>query len=143
MGYATLQDLVDRFGEDELIQLTDRTNRPASTIVAAVAQLHLDDADAIIDGYLAKLYTLPLSVVPGSVTKTACDLARYFLHGKAAEKDGAVATNYRNAVKWLESVATGVVVLDAAGVAPAAQGGSSVRVNEPDRVFSRDSLRVL
>ena len=34
--YATQDDLIERFGETKLIQLTDRTNRPATTIDADV-----------------------------------------------------------------------------------------------------------
>ncbi|WP_428429536.1 gp436 family protein [Pararhizobium sp.] len=143
MGYATKQDLIDRFTEKELIQLTDTVNRPATTIDDTPVNRALGDADALIDGYLAKLYRLPLSVVPKVLTKTACDIARYYLHGKAADKDSPVTTAFKQAESWLKDVAKGVVTLDVEGVAPVQAGGGSVKASAPGRIFTRDSLREL
>ncbi|KQQ85847.1 hypothetical protein ASF65_04740 [Aureimonas sp. Leaf324] len=89
MSYASLQDLIDRFGDRELIQLTDRTNRPASVIDQTVVGRALADADALIDGYVGKVHALPLAAVPPALVKTAADIARFYLHSKP-EKDGAV-----------------------------------------------------
>ncbi|PZR89644.1 MAG: DUF1320 domain-containing protein [Stutzerimonas stutzeri] len=141
MAYATKQDLLDRFGEAELVQLTDKVNRPVSTIDDVPVSRALGDAAALIDGYIGKLYRLPLSALPPVLTKNACDIARYYLHGKAAEKDGPVERAYDEAVSWLKDVSKGVVTLDAEGVAPAQAGGGSVKASAPGRVFTRDSLR--
>ena len=139
--YATQQDLIDRFGETELVQLTDRTNRPATTIDDTVVERHLSDADELIDGYVGKLYSLPLSSVPDRLTKVACDIARYYLHGKAVEKDDPVWRAYNDAVAWLKDVAKGLVVLEADGIAPDQAGDGEVQISTPNRVFTRDSLR--
>lgn len=141
MTYATQQDLIDRFGNTELVQLTDKVNRPATTIDPTPVARALTDAAALIDGYLGKLYRLPLSAVPPVLTKNACDIARYYLHGKAAEKDGHVAIAYGEATGWLRDVSKGLVTLDVEGVAPAQSGGGSVKASAPGRVFTRDSLR--
>ncbi|WP_421357809.1 gp436 family protein [Agrobacterium rosae] len=141
MTYATQQDLIDRFGNTELIQLTDKVNRPATTIDPTPVARALTDAAALIDGYLGKLYRLPLSAVPPVLTKNACDIARYYLHGKAAEKDGAVAIAHGQAIGWLKDVSKGLVTLDVEGMAPAQSGGGSVKASAPGRVFTRDSLR--
>lgn len=142
MSYATKQDLIDRFGEKELVQLTDKVNTPASAINDATVDLALGDAAALIDGYIGKLYRLPLSAVPPVLTKIVCDVARYYVHGKAAEKDGPVERAYAEAVAWLTSVSKGVVTIpDAEGVAPAQAGGGSVKASAPGRIFTRDSLR--
>lgn len=142
MTYATQQDLATRFGTTELVQLTDRANRPASVIDAEVVARALADADALIDGYLAaRPYQLPLASVPPALVRVAADIARFFLHGKAAEKDGAVARAHADAITWLKDVAKGVVVLDVAGAVVPQAGGGTVRVSAPARVFTRDSLR--
>lgn len=141
MTYCTKQDLVDRFGEQELIQLTDRVNRPASTIDDVVVSRAIGDASALADGYLAKVLTLPLSPVPSVLTKNVCDIARYYLHGKAAEKDGAVARAYAEAVAFLRDVSRGLVQLTEGGDAPPAAGGGQVQWTAPGRVFTRDSLK--
>jgi phage gp36-like protein len=139
--YATQQDLVDRFGEEELIQLTDRTNIPVSTIDPVVVGRAIDDASALIDGYLQKVLALPLSVVPPVLSKSASDIARYYLHGKAADKDSPVTRAYNEAVGWLKDVSKGLVQLSAEGEAPKAAGGGTVKASAPGRVFTRDSLR--
>ncbi len=141
MSYATVQDLIDRFGATELMQLTDRVNRPATTIDSVVAGKALDDAEDFVNGYLAKVHALPLSTTPGILTRMTADIARYFLHGKAADKDGPVARAYDQALAWLKDVARGLVALEAEGVAPAQSGGGTVQANPSTRVFTRDSLR--
>jgi phage gp36-like protein len=140
VAYATKQDLIDRFGELELKQLTDRTNVPPSTVDDTVVERAISDATALADGYLGKAYALPLSVAPPVLTKIVCDAARYFLHGKSAEKDGAVARAHAEAVSWLKDVARGLVSIDAEGVQPAQAGGGTVKAKAGDRVFTRDSL---
>lgn len=143
MPYATQQDLTDRFGEQELVQLTDKVNRPASTIDPTPIARALTDATALIDSHVGKLYRLPLSTVPPILVKYACDIARYYLHGKAAEKDDAITRAFNEAQNWLENVSKGLVTLEAEGVPTPQTGGGSVRAVAANRVFTRDSLRHL
>lgn len=141
MTYVTKQQLIDRFGERELIQLTDRTNKPATTIDDTVVTGAITDAQALADGYLGKVYALPLAVTPPVLTRISADIARYYLHGKSADKDGPVHRAYLEATSWLKDVSRGLVQIDADGVAPAAAGGGSIRAKPADRVFTRDSLK--
>lgn len=141
MTYCTQQDLIDRFGAARLIQLTDKVNKPASTIDAVTVAKHIGDASSMIDGYVAKLHALPLTVVPPVLVKIAVDLAWYYLLGNAAGKDTPEAIAYREAVRWLENVSKGLVVLEDAGIMPPQAGGGQVQTSKPDRVFTRDSLR--
>lgn len=140
MAYVTQQDLIDRFGSAELIQLTDRTNRPATTIDATTVAAAISDAETMADSYLAKRYALPLSPVPDVLVPVVANMARYNLHGERAEKDGAVYRNYKDALAWLKDVANGIVQLEAEGVASAQAAGGQVQVSAPERIFSRDSL---
>ena len=57
MPYATPLDLEQRFGAAELIQQTDLTGAANTDTLACV----LDDASALIDGYLASRYPLPIA----------------------------------------------------------------------------------
>ncbi|MBO0346039.1 DUF1320 domain-containing protein [Roseibium sp. CAU 1637] len=140
MAYATRQDLIDRFGEDELIQLTDRVNLPASTIDEDMVAAHIADAENLADSYLAKLYRLPLDPVPAVLTRIICEIARYFLHGRRTDKDDPVTRDYALAIAWLKDVARGTVQLEAEGAASSQTSGGQVQVSAPDRVFSRDTL---
>lgn len=143
MPYATQQDLTDRFGAEELAQLTDRTNFPVTTIDPVVVGRALDDASALSDGYLTKVVRLPLAVVPEVLVKTTADIARYYLHGKAADKESPVTRAYNEAVAWLRDVSRGLVELSVGGETPAPAGGGSVKAVAPNRVFTRHTLRQL
>lgn len=141
MTYCTQQDLIDRFGALELVQLTDRTNKPASTIDPVVVDRHVQDATSLIDGYIGKAYSLPLATVPAALVKVSADIARYFLHGKAAEKDLPVERNYQQAIAWLRDVSRGLVIIENQGAEPVSAGGQEVRTNEPERPLSAGTMK--
>jgi len=107
MTYATQADLEDRFGVDELTQLTDRVG--AGVPDAAIVARALADADAEIDGYLASRYALPLATVPPMLARIACDIARYRLWEDRASEE--VRLRYEDARRMLESIAKGMVSL--------------------------------
>jgi phage gp36-like protein len=141
MPYVTQAQLVTRFGSDLLIRRTDRSNTPKTTIDTDVVMAAIADAEALVDGYLGKVYALPLSVVPPILTRVAGDIAIYFLMGDTAEKDSSWHRAYREAMAWLADVSKGLIQLDEEGVAPAQTGGGAVRTSPGDRVFTRDSLK--
>ncbi|WP_368565495.1 gp436 family protein [Pseudoxanthomonas sp. UTMC 1351] len=137
MTYATQDDLVSRFGETEIIQLSDRANTGA--IDAAVIADKLTDADAEIDSYLAGRYTLPLSPVPLTLQRLACDIARYHLYDDRPIE--YVVKRYEAAIRFLEMVAKGTVQLgtDSSGqVPPSADSPAFV---SPAPVFNRCTLK--
>ncbi len=104
MTYATQQNLIDRFGEDELIQLTDRASR--GDIDATVISRALGDADATINGYLAARYTLPLEApLPEILERLACDIARYALFDDQVTE--IVEKRYKDAIALLRDVSAG------------------------------------
>lgn len=138
MPYATQQDLVDRYSETEIIQLSDRAKTGA--IDVAVVAAKLADADAEIDSYLVGRYTLPLVPVPLVLARIACDIARYHLFDDNATEQ--VTTRYKDAIRFLESLAKGTVSLgpgDADGTTPPS-GGLPEYCAAP-RVFDRDTLK--
>ncbi len=136
MNYVTQQQLVDRFGETELIQLTDRAN--SGVIDAAVLASKIADSDALIDGYLQPRYTLPLSVVPASLVRIAADIVRYDLQADRATEQ--VTKRFTDAMKFLRDVADGKTQLgtDAASVPVPTSDGA--QFTSPDRLFTQDTL---
>jgi phage gp36-like protein len=140
--YATKQDLIDRFSQDELVQLTDTTNDPPVAIDDTRVTRALTDADSMINGYIAARYDVPVSPVPSSLVLAACSIARYMLYRDHAPD--RVTNDYNNAIKWLTQVSTGTVSLTDVAAAPTPQSsGGSVMTNSPVRSFTRDSLRGL
>lgn len=137
MTYATQQDLIDRFGNTEIAQLTDRDGDGAiDTVVVDQALL---DADQVIDGYLQSRHALPLPNVPQVLVTYACDIARYRLYDERATEQ--VRRRYEDALKFLQMVGQGKVSLglDAAGEAAPSAGGPSIAA--PDPVFTQESLQ--
>lgn len=118
MRYATVNDMLARFSELELAQLTDPDT---GTVNAARVDTKLDDAQALIDGAIGQVYRLPLHgcakpatvpgaeperVVPPQLVRIACDLARFWLRdGVSDESD--VYRRYKDAKAELEAIATG------------------------------------
>lgn len=133
MTYATQLDMTERFGEQEVIQLTDRDGTGA--IVTAVLDAALADADSMIDGYLATRYTLPLASPPTVLARIACDLARYYLYDDKAPPQ--VAERYQAAVAFLKSVSRGEVTLGVPAVTDGAATGTA-EMQSGGRVFGRD-----
>ncbi len=133
MNYCTRQDMIDRFDETELIQLTDRNS--LGLIDDTVLDLAISDASAEIDGYLSR-YDLPLSTVPRVLVRCCCDIARYFLYDDAVIEQ--VENRYQSIVKFLTQVGKGTISLgpDSSGNQPVVEEG--VKMVSGGRVFGRD-----
>jgi len=156
--YVTTVQLAERPGALELSQvassesadvvdadLLDAALRgtPNSESADALARIldAVSEADALIDGYLAKRnYTLPLSPVPGLVSAWSRAIARYLLHKNriSDEKTDPIARDYRDALRLLQQVVDGKFSLGIAD--PAVATGGMPDFVAPDRVFTRDSL---
>lgn len=117
MDYATQADMVARFGELEIIQITDRDR--VGTIDSAVLAQALADATAYADGFLGRVYQLPLRgcaqsaadgvvtyLPPPVLTRVVCDLARYYLFTNV-DKDHEAVRRYKAATTELVGIASG------------------------------------
>lgn len=138
MNYCTQQDMIERFGEQELIQLTDRADPPTGGIDGTVLDKAIADASAFIDGYLAKRYRLPLADVPPFLARLCCQVARYYLHDDAAPEE--VRERYKDAERTLLRIAKGEVILPGLDGAEPSHPGDSVQTSGPDRIFTNQSL---
>lgn len=109
MSYASHQDMTDRFGEQELIQLTDRDGT-AGVIVAGVLDRALGDADALIDSHLQSAgYSLPLATAVTLLTTIGVDLARAKLYDE--NPSDTVLAREKNALQLLLRIAKGELKL--------------------------------
>ncbi|PIJ41592.1 DUF1320 domain-containing protein [Serratia sp. OPWLW2] len=107
--YATRDDMVIRFGEREVISLTDLTYTGA--IDDQVLAGGLSAASGEINGYIAGRYRLPLPKLPPILKGIACDIARYRLTGTERVCSEEIRDRYRDAIRYLEGVAAGRVSL--------------------------------
>lgn len=122
--YATLANLIERFGELELTQLTDAAT--PGLIDEAVVARALADAEAVVDGHLGGRYTLPLATVPPVLTGAVCDLARARLYKDALPP--VVEKRADDAMKFLTLLGQGKITL---GAAPEPASTSDARLVTP------------
>jgi phage gp36-like protein len=128
--YCTLQDLIDRFGEDELVRLSTEANS-LGEFPTTINQVQVDraiaDAEATIDSYLAGRYPLPLAQIPPVLNRHACDMARYFLQDRSPLEE--VKNRYSDAIRFLEKVASGAITLgiDSLGNRPETNDGAVIQ----------------
>lgn len=139
MSYASLQDLIDRYGERLLLQVADRADPPAGVIDTVVVDRALGDADAVIDGYLAGRYVLPLSAVPPLLVPIAQSIAIYKLHTYQPEEK--IRDEYRDAIADLVRISSGVIGVPVEGVEPASAGSEGVETIDRPRDFTPENLR--
>ena len=139
MTYASQSDLVERYGERTIIDLTDRASPPEGTIDAGVVTRALEDADAAINGYLAGRYRLPITATPPLLRDLAQAIAVYKLHRNVTSDK--VRKDYEDALRMLGQIARGDVRLDVAGVEPAASGATSVVTSDRPRDMTPDSMK--
>ena len=107
----------------------------------------IDDADAEINGYLGKRYSIPLRCVPKVIKKFSKDIALYNLFSRhGIEKDSreeTYLTRYNAAIAFLSNVAKGILDIETENAEDETSGRSSLdfRVKSNPRIFSRKSLR--
>lgn len=134
MTYATQTQLTQRFGAAMLVNLTDRAEVATGAIDTAVIDRALADTDAMIDGYLAPRYILPLAAIPPLLADVAMQIAIYKLH--VTEPDPKISKDYDNALRMLRDIGTGAVRISAAGVEPAGASANGVVVTDRPRPFN-------
>lgn len=138
-SYTDLARLTARFGADMLIRATDRGPVPTGTIDVAVVAKACEDAAALIDGYLAGRYALPLTAVPPLVAALAEDIAIWRLH--PYEPGDKMKADYDAAMRSLRDIGTGTIRLAVAGFEAPTTGSTGAQFTDRDRPLTQDSMR--
>ena len=138
--YATAQDLVDRFGEAEMIALTDPAYN--ARLDEAALMRAIEDAQGLVNAAIAN--HLPLSEVPSLITRLTADIARYLLHDDRAPS--AVSRRYEEAMALLTRIGKGELSLvgDGAGLGGSGGGNASTdgpKADAPARRFTHETLK--
>ncbi|WP_018750704.1 phage protein Gp36 family protein [Paenibacillus sanguinis] len=127
-------------GNEYIDDPDERELKIAPIIAGAIA-----DAAGEIDGYLAKRYPVPLSVVPKAINKFAKDIAIYNLFSRIgideSEKDKNYLNRYNAAIRFFENVAKGMIDIGVSGVGNAQKASAAFSAHSSERRFSRDSMR--
>lgn len=124
MTYASAQDLIARFGETEMLQLTDPDMQD---VQLSKLELALADAQAYVDSFVGRVYSLPLAgcvrpapvagnpqatelVAAPQLVRITADVARYYLH-KDFAPENEVYLRYKAAERELQAIADGKATL--------------------------------
>ena len=133
--YATLDDMTAAFGENEMVEITDREHTDA--VDTGLAEEALSRASSEADSYLARRYAVPVAApVPPVLVAAVCDIARYRLTGGPASESDPILARYLQAVKWLERIADGKADLPGQSL-PGEGSAAGVAFSTGRRVFDR------
>lgn len=136
--YATEEDLIDRYGERLLVDLTDRGDTSTGLIDADTVTRALTDASVEVDGYLGR-YKLPLTDTPPALVAITCALAIFQLHVHAPSDK--IKMDYDTAQRRLREISSGVFKLPNEGVEPDGTGAGGARTTDRDRPFTEDNMK--
>ena len=148
MIYATSDDMIARYPNRDLVQLTNEDPTQTTVNTAPIDQA-IEDASAEIDGYLESRFALPLTDPPAVLNRLTCDIAMYRLQSLRPLHDMADARKrYDDALNLLLRVARGEVTLGLAtdNLEPPQSPGSVVTeigggLPTMLRIFNRGSLK--
>lgn len=139
MGYCTLDDLINDFGEQEILRLSDRARPATGQVVITVVEKAIEDADAEINMYLEGRGLLPLPSVPDTLRRIASDITRYYLYQNPGT-DTPVAVRYAQRIRQLEKVAAGKLSLGLDNAGQVLEPDESVVFCPGRNMFRRNGL---
>lgn len=151
MAYCTVEEVLGYIKEsaynallgDEYIEdVEERKTRLKPYVEEAI-----EDADAEINGYLAKRYNVPMSPAPKVLNKFSKDIAVYGLMSRVGideqDREKTYLNRYNAAIKFLDGVAKGTISIGTGengdSQEQAAQKG--FRIEHSKRLFSRETMK--
>jgi phage gp36-like protein len=148
MVYATSDDMIARYPNRDLVQLTNEDPTQTTVNTAPIDQA-LEDASSEIDGYLESRFALPLTDPPAVLSRLTCDIAMYRLQSLRPLHDMSDARKrYDDALNLLLRVARGEVTLGLTAdnlEAPQSLGSVVTEIggglSTTPRTFNRGSLK--
>lgn len=138
MPYVTLAQMTARFGEQEMIELTNLHSPDETTINVTAFNAAALDAEAEIDSYVGIVADLPLASIPLVLAGKAADVTRYYLDTLDPRDD--VRQRYEDAVEWLKLLAAGKVHLGLTDTGEDAPPSGLLRVSTAKPIYNRATI---
>ncbi|MBD8554915.1 DUF1320 domain-containing protein [Rhizobium sp. CFBP 8762] len=141
--YASVSDMIARFGETQIIRLSRPEDRTAQAVDDDKVNLALADASSLIDGYVRGRYLVPIATPPAEIVRAACILARYDLaQGEHTDPSEEMAKGRKDVITWLEQIAREIIHLDLpiASTHGTGQASSGPRGSDRPRIVTHDTL---
>jgi len=141
MHYCTFDEIIKkRIPENVLMQLTDDDDMGA--VDMDIVDSIIAEQDELINGYLRKVFAVPLNPVPGIVTTIALDLCAYAFYQRRAhvEPPEKIVTGYNAAIKRLLDIQAGKIDLNVSTDDVVSGSADTAAISAADQIFSGDSL---
>jgi len=126
MNYCEIPDLIEQYGGEVIVRLTDKVHKPASTIDPVIAGRAIADACAEIDLYLHSRYKLPLTETPAIIKRLACTLTFANLHTDA-KADHPAHERAKEARSTLRGIASSTLSIGLSETGSAIEGGDTIQ----------------
>ena len=133
--YCTKDELILRYGEKLLMQLTDHEN--AGIINDDLLTMTIADATNEIDSFFHMQYALPFSETPENVRRIACDLVLYRLYNNNVTE--LMQKRHEEDFKILSMYASGELKLFSAVESPTPNSVGNPVMTSSTPVFGRDN----
>ena len=133
--YATKQDLIDRYGFEELERYA--WDAVADAVDDAKVTRAITDASEEVNLYIGGVTRLPLDTTPPALTRITADIARYQLQDDSPLDEAR--ERYKQAVGALRDIAAGRAILFRAETPPTGATVAALR-DDTDRIFTRETL---
>ena len=134
--YITQSDIEEAISHDRLRKLTDDEN--AKSIDFAVVNSNIESAEGIVNGYVGKQYTVPITgTIPAPVKTWALDITVYRIYNRRPPPPENIADDYRATMKQLQDVAKGDIDLGIGDSGATEAPGYEPEFDYEDRQFNR------
>lgn len=151
MAYSTVEEVLGAIKESAYNALLGDEYIEDTQERVKCLQPHVEeaiiDADAEIDGYLARRYNVPLSPAPRVLNKFSKDIAVYNLMSRVGideqDREKTYLNRYNAAVKFLEGVAKGTISIGTGdmGDTQTQAAQKDFRIAHSERLFTRTSMK--
>lgn len=137
MAYASIDDLKTRYGDKEILMLTDLDQ--SNKINTRLCSIALNDASNVVDSYVSSVVEVPMLAPAPIIKSVVSDIARYMLHTKNTPE--TVERRYKDAISTLESIRDGDISINGSTQSETTTTAGLVDHTTRDRIFTMDSMR--
>ena len=149
MAYCSVKEVLDMLKVDMMNAIIgdeyieDEAERKKK--IEPLAEEAITDADAEIDGYLAKRYSLPFTETPKVLNKFSKDISLYNLASRKGvdenDREKTYLTRYKAAIAFLTKVAEGLIDIGVSGISKESLSKTGFSMKSSDRLFTRNSMK--
>lgn len=137
MNYCQVSDIQTVAPAQDLIDLTDDEN--TGSMNEAIITQYISDASELIDDYLRGRYELPFATVPGLLLRICRSITLYNLYSRRIRLNPpeAVTDGNKNAMRLLDKIQNGTIVLGLADAPPDTPNSGAIRYSRPRKGLER------